>query len=140
MARHAQPREIAELKGADRKNPQRYRGEVPKSGLPIGNAPDHLSDGAKKCWFELETYASPGVLTGSDRIALELASVLLAKQRRWIEPPEGIAVEEIWKFMAFSNGELNALVGLLARLGMTPSDRQKFGIGDKDKENSFDEF
>jgi hypothetical protein len=111
-----------------------------KSGLPIGNAPDHLSDGAKKCWFELETYASPGVLTGSDRIALELASGLLAKQRGWIELPEDIAVEEIWKFKSFSNGEMTALVGLLARLGMTPSDRQKFVNTPGSNENPFDDF
>ena len=73
MARHAQPRQVAELKGADKKNPQRYRLEPPKTALPLGTAPEHMTDAAKAVWFELETYAPNGVLAGADRLMLETA-------------------------------------------------------------------
>ena len=42
MAGIRQPREIAELKGAHIKDPQRYKGEVPKSQMPIGQAPGYM--------------------------------------------------------------------------------------------------
>lgn len=124
MARHAQPREIAELKGATSKDPQRYRGEVPKSEQPLGGAPSHMSGGGQACWFELSSYSIPGVLTVADRISLELASELLAQFRT--DPLE------------YPTTKLAQLVGLLARFGMTPSDRQKLSI-DKPKQDD-DEF
>lgn len=114
MARHAQPRELAELKGATAKDPQRYRGEVPKSDQPLGEAPSHMSGGGQACWFEISSYAIPDVLTVSDRISLELASELLAQFR--VDPVE------------FPTTKISQLVGLLARFGMTPSDRQKLSI------------
>lgn len=125
MARIAQPREVAELKGAHKKDPQRYRGDVVKSGLPLGNAPDHLTEGEKKCWFELESYALPGVLTAADRIMLELAAELLCKRRRW-DGGDGLSV-----------GERSALISILARLGMSPADRQKFTTEEKKDSNPF---
>src|SRR5690606_10751827 len=81
MARHAQPREVAELKGATRKNPQRYRKTPPACEQPLGTAPDHMGEHAKACWFEIETYAPSGVLRGADRLLLEIASELLAEFR-----------------------------------------------------------
>lgn len=126
MARHAQPREVAELKGATRKNPQRYRTEPPKVELPLGEAPAHMSDAARACWFEISTFAPAGVLKGADRLVLELASGLLAEYR---EDPKGFAV-----------GKYTHLIGLLARLGMSPADRQKLGTERAKEENEFDEF
>ena len=81
MARHAQPRELAELKGAIRKDPQRYRNDVPKSDLPVGDPPEDMSDAAKACWFEISAKAIPGVLTYADSNMVELASDLLAEYR-----------------------------------------------------------
>lgn len=121
MARHAQPREVAELKGAHKKDPQRYRGETPKANLPLGEAPDHMNGKAQSCWFELSTYALPGVLTGADRVMLEMASNLLAEYR--VDPTE------------FSVGKYTHLIGLLARFGMSPADRQKLSV-DKPKEDN----
>lgn len=118
MARHAQPREIAELTGATAKNPQRYKGDPVKSELPLGEAPKHMSGKGQECWFEISTYSIPGVLTVADRISLELASELLAQFR--INPIE------------FPTTKISQLVGLLARFGMTPADRQKLSI-DKPK-------
>jgi phage terminase small subunit len=126
MGRHAQPRELAELKGATRHDPQRYRTDPPKSGLPIGNAPDHLSSDAQSVWFELETYALNGVLTGADRLMLETLSVLVAQFRA---DPEG-----------FSAAKMGHMIGCLARLGMSPADRQKLGVAKQAEANPFDEF
>lgn len=124
MARHAQPRELAALKGADKKNPQRYRTAPPKSGLPLGSAPDHLTEAQRACWFELESYALAGVLTGADRAMMELASKLLAESREnWVD---------------FSAARMGHLVGILARLGLSPADRQKLGTTGSEESNPFD--
>ena len=126
MPRIAQPREVAELKGAHKRNPQRYRGEVVKHDMPVGDAPDHLSEGEKRCWFEIQSLSLPGVLTGADRIMLELAVELLAKKRGWIEGADGL-----------SGVERSSLVNILARLGMSPADRQKFTTDAPDTDNPF---
>lgn len=124
MARHAQPRELAALKGADKKNPQRYRKEAPRSGLPLGIAPDHLTDEQKACWFELESCALHGVLTGADRAMMELASKLLNESRsNWVD---------------FSAARMGHMIGILARLGLSPADRQKLGAPSDDVANPFD--
>jgi len=126
MARHAQPREVAELKGATRRNPQRYRKESPKSEQPLGLAPEHLSPGAKALWFEIENLAPRGVLTGADRLTLEILAELLSE---WRESPREFAV-----------GKYTHLIGCLARLGMSPADRQKLGMEKAKEGNAFDDF
>lgn len=126
MARHPQPREIAELKGATKHDPQRYRKEPPAVEYELGDAPEHLTLEARKCWVEISTYAPIGVLKGADRITLELASNLLAEYRN--NPSE------------FAVGKYTHLIGLLARLGMTPADRQKLGTEKPPEGNPFEEF
>jgi hypothetical protein len=133
MARHPQTREIAELKGATRKHPERYRKQPPAVDMPLGNAPDHLDKAgekvwtAKDIWFELDSYAPRGVLTGADRITMEVLSNLLVEYRT--NP------------ILFPVGKYTHLIGCLARLGMTPADRQKLGVEKpKDGEDDFSEF
>lgn len=133
MARHPQSREVADLKGATRKHPERYRKTPPAVEMPLGNAPDHLDKTGEKdwtaseIWFELESYAPRGVLTGADRITMEVLSNLLVEYRK--APSE------------FAVGKYTHLIGCLARLGMTPADRQKLGVEKpEDKGNEFDEF
>ena len=111
MGRHAQPFEIAILKSADKNHPERYRNSPPKSDLPLGLAPDHMTPEGALCWAELSALALPGVLTGADRVMLELAASLLAEFRK--DPAE------------FRAAKMGHLVGLLARFGMSPTDRQK---------------
>jgi phage terminase small subunit len=128
MARHAQPREVAELKGALRKHPERYRKQPPAVKQPIGTAPEYMTPAARACWFELESLAPDKVLTGADRVALEVLSNLLAEYRD--DPKQ------------FSTSRITHLVGCLARLGMTPADRQKIGV-EKDsagKDDGFEQF
>jgi phage terminase small subunit len=127
MARHSQSREVAELKGATRKHPERYRKTPPAVEQPLGTAPAHMSDEAQKCWFELESLAPTGVLKGADRVALETLANLLAEYRK--NPPE------------FAAGKYTHMIGMLARLGMTPADRQKLGTEKpEDNGNEFDAF
>ena len=126
MARHAQPREVAALKGAPRRNPQRYRTEPPAVSMPLGQAPEHMSEAARAVWFEVQTYAPVGVLKGADRLMLEVGANLVAEYR---EDPKAFAV-----------GKYTHLVGFLARLGMSPADRQKLGTEKKPDAGDFDDF
>ena len=126
MARIAQPRETAELKGAHKKDPQRYRGEPIKSELPIGDAPKYLAEDSKGVWFELCGLIPDGILTGADRLSFELLCNLTAEYRR---SPEDFAV-----------GKYAHLISMFARFGLTPSDRQKF-VTDKGKQgNPFEDL
>jgi hypothetical protein len=126
MARHRQPRELAELKGATRHDPQRYRKEVPAVEQPLGEAPAHLGAKVQATWFELAGLAPTGVLKGSDRVMLEMASVLLVAFRA--DPDE------------FPASKMTHLIGILARLGMSPADRQKLGTEKPPEGNPFDSF
>lgn len=126
MARHAQPIELAKLKSSDKKNPQRYRKEAPVSEQALGLAPKHLSKSAQAVWFELETYALKGVLTGADRMIMEITCVLVAQFRR---TPQ-----------AMPSARMGHMIGCLARLGLSPADRQKLGVEKPSEGNPFEEF
>src|SRR5687767_10611729 len=126
MPRHKQPREVVELKGATRHDPQRYAKQVPKSETPLGEAPDWLTVEAKPVWFELKTYALPCVMTGDDRMAHATLSELVAEFRA--NPRE------------MSAARIGQMVGLLGRLGMSPADRQKLGKTAAAEANPFDSF
>jgi len=106
---------MAALKGADRKDPQRFRERkaAPKSELPLGNAPDDFNEQQKAAWFEFSAYAIPGTMTGADRVALETASVLLAEFRT--------------NRAEFPAAKYGRLFQYLSAFGMTPVDRQKLG-------------
>lgn len=126
MARHKQPKELASLKGATKHDPQRYKKEVPKSAKPLGSAPSHLTPDVISTWIELEACALPGVLTGSDRFVMEVAASLLAEFRA--------------NRAEFKAAKYSHLIGCLARLGLTPADRQKLGAEKPKEGNPFDEF
>lgn len=123
MARHAQPREAAELKGADKKNPQRYKGEPLKSETPLGQPPEVMAEDAKAIWRELSMVIPDGILTGPDGRLFGMLCNLFAEYDRC---PENFAV-----------GKYGHVISLAARFGLSPSDRQKF-ISEKPKaENRF---
>ena len=115
MARLPTVSNIADLKGARKKNPQRFRDTV-EPDKPLGEPPEHLDDDVKAVWYEVCKLAIKGTIAGSDRIALELLANL------------------IWQFrespFAFPASKYNRLVSLLAHFGMTPSARRSLG-GDK---------
>lgn len=127
MPRQRLTNEAAALRGADRKDPQRFRDRkaAPKHEAPVGEPPAKMSVEAKACWFEIETYAIPGTLTAADRLMLESAANLMAEYRA--DPLE------------FSAAKLGRLFQALSSFGMTPVDRQKLGpVGPNAAANPFD--
>lgn len=130
MARHPEPTNIAVLKGADQKNPQRYRErkKAPTSAVGIGRVPEWLTGGAVVVWAEVEPLMAEGVLTVADRIAWASLCELEAERRE--KPRE------------FSGAKYSTLVSLLARFGMTPADRAKVQVvgGEDEPENPFSRF
>lgn len=116
---------MAILKGAHKKDPQRYRDEVPKSEMPLGDAPDYMSESQADAWRELSRISIPGVLTESDRPVLELVSCLLAQ---WRANP-----------VDFPDSRIGHLRIGLSTLGMSPTDRNKLAKP-KDNEKSKPKF
>lgn len=129
-APHRQPLALAALKGADKKDPQRYRKakQVIHPEGDIGEPPLHLTNGAMDVWREVVPVMVKGVLTVADRIAWCTFCELVAEHRS--DP------------RAFQGAKHSALLSYLARFGMTPADRVKIQIqqiDDKPK-NPFSEF
>src|SRR5262245_9988273 len=108
MGRFAQPREMAELRGRVRHDPQRYRDEIPKTDLPLGTPPEWLSEDVRRAWRYIEAHMPAGILRGEHRVIFEVMSTLLAEF--WRSPTE-IPV-----------GKLQALLACCARFGMSPGD------------------
>ncbi|MGA4815958.1 hypothetical protein ACPA9J_15845 [Pseudomonas aeruginosa] len=118
---------VAKFKGADKKTPsatgrsrQRERGRSAKRPS-ICKAP--LVSHGKSCALS----RSRAFLTGSDRIILEVTANLLADYRANPDRVRG------WQVHTY-------LIGNLARLGPTPSDRQKFGLEKPKEKDEFEDF
>ena len=118
MARPRTPTNVLDARGSFRKHPERKRVDPDTAG-PLSAAPDHLTEQALECWNDIAVSAPPGVLTDSDRIALEIAANLLAQIRA--DPLE------------FTSMRLVRLEVLLGKFGMTPSDRSKVSIATRAK-------
>jgi len=117
MPRKKQPIEVAKLKGATRKNPQRYpKGEVPKSTYGIGKPPAGFDAEEKKAWNEIVNNSAAGVLCATDRHWLEITAELLAAWRKK-------------KKNGFDNSKLSRLTSMLGDMGMNPVARQRLGTG-----------
>lgn len=123
MGRHRIPREMAELTGATKHDPQRYRNNVPKAQMGIGDAPEDMSPAEQKCWFELVAMVPPGILTYSERPLMDALASLYAEYKE--------------DRREFSAGKRKDFIALCARFGMSPVDRQKLHI---DKEEPEDDF
>ena len=118
MPRARTPLAKAILTGADRKNPQRYRGRSGPvlNGRSIGQAPTYLSGAARTAWREFA--AELPWLVHEDRPIVELACELRGR-------------------LADSGGEVTAAMlgayrSALISLGATPIDRARVAIGADD--------
>jgi hypothetical protein len=118
MGRPRKPTAVLELTGAFRKNPQRRRTEPPATG-PLGDPPEHFTAEQASVWHELAAVCPPGVLTRSDRLIVEIAVVLMLRVRQ--QGPR------------MRRGELNVLISVLSRMGMSPADRLRVGIANPQK-------
>ena len=88
--------------------------------------PARFNAAQQEAWLELTTYAPTGVLAGADRLTLEVGAQLLAQFRQDGDD--------------FPANKIGHLIGILARLGMSPADRQKLGTEKKEAGNPFDSF
>jgi hypothetical protein len=133
MARHADPAELARLKGADKANPSRIPTNVPKSEQPLGEPPDHIQkdEVAAKFWADTVLASPKGVLTGADREMLTIACELVSARRKYgIGGENGVPIAVV-----------NATISILARFGLSPSDRRSLGTNEPPAgANAFDKF
>jgi hypothetical protein len=97
------------LNGGLKHDPKRYenRGPQPIPSGPIGNPPTHFSPALRIIWRELKLQSPPGVLTNSERLILEVMCGLVLRLR----------------LGTISTGEMSQLIGCIAKLGLTPTDR-----------------
>ena len=111
MPAHRKPLVLLQANGATKKNKKRYQDRKPSASVsgPVGDPPAHFDETLVACWREIVTNLPAAAIGNSDRIAIEIASQMLLRLRT--------------SFMRAS--EIGVFVSLLARLGMTPADRQK---------------
>ena len=124
MTRALTPAE-ARTKGADKKNPQRYRKDYVAATLPVGDAPPHLSEGAQSVWFEMTSLAPDEVLKAPDRGVLSIYCELEAQRRS--APKE------------FTAALYAQTLRCLSMMGMSPVDRLRLATP-KAKEQKKDDF
>jgi hypothetical protein len=122
MGRPRTPSNVLDARGAFKKNPNRARPDEPESEGEIGDPPECFTEDQCAAWRDFARTCHAGVLGSADRIALEIAAVLLADFRVNLE---------------FPAAKLARLDSLLGRFGMTPSDRSKVKAPKKEAANSF---
>lgn len=125
MARPRTPTNVLALRGAFDKDPKRgvARENEPQPNGDVGDPPIGQTVAVHDAWKAIVECCAPGVLCKSDRIALQIAAVLLAEFN-------GNAAE-------MPAARIARLDSLLSRFGMTPSDRSKVSVPNVPKQNAF---
>ncbi len=126
MPAHRKATAVLKASGAIAKDPKRYkaRGTEPVPAGPLGAAPKHFTKAEAAIWQELASMALPGVLSNSDRWAVELACGLMRKARSG----------------SICTGEISQLTILLGKLGLTPADRSKVHGSKQEEKDEWDSF
>lgn len=122
MSKPKQPTAMQLMKGVDKKNPDRVNKNEPVAG-DLGEPPEHLCELQVSIWTEVVQNLAYGVCQSSDRIALEMMVKLIFRFRHDEQNFKGV--------------DMDKLIKLCSRFGMTPSDRRGIVIPDKPKENPF---
>lgn len=114
MARPRKPTAVLELTGAFKKNPQRKkaRSTEPVPTGEVGPPPPHFDAPLTAIWYEVIAIIPAGVLTGADRILVELTCSLIHSLRTY----------------TCEKGDKSLLKNCLASLGMTPAERSKISV------------
>ncbi len=145
MPARRKPTAILEATGAFAKNPQRRREREfePVSNGDVGDPPEHLHEGQALIWQELRGEAAPNVLQKSDRMILEMTSILLHRYRyapqvmpKWLDkvgemlrarkmPARKVdrMKQTIFSGLQMHPSEVRVLVSCLGCMGMNPRDR-----------------
>ena len=124
MGRHKIPSKEKKDKGTYRD--YRENLDEPEPENKVGGAPDFLTDKQKEVWAEIKNIAHIGVLSDADSIIVEIAARLLSELRENND---------------LSVGKMSHLIGCLARMGLTPSDRSKVSApNEKRKKDPWEKF
>jgi len=105
---------VLKARGSHLRHPERARARAkePKYTGPLGAPPKEMRAGHRRLWSELADLVPAGVAEHSDRWTFEVLVCLMAKFR------SGMAL----------GGEVSQLLSLLAKFGMTPSDRSRVSV------------
>lgn len=127
---HKQPLALAQLKGADKKNPKRYREAkaAPAAKVGVGELDRMMTPAGQAVWRDLTPKMVHGVLTIVDGPAWRALCELIAEHN---EDPR-----------AFGATRLGKMITLMSLFGMTPVDRAKIRIEQEEKkpDNPFESF
>lgn len=123
MGRMHTPTAILDARGAFIHHPERKRPNEPVVTEPLGGPPKHLTPDQKKLWKEFVRMCPAGVVKYSDRWSVERIVLLMDRQRK-----DTIKI-----------AEASQLDHLLARFGMTPSDRARVSV-EQPKESRLAKF
>jgi hypothetical protein len=118
MGAHKKPMELRKLQGTSERNKQRQNKDAPPVVRGIGPAPKYFTEAESEVWDYFVSIMFVGVLSETDRPSLEIMSKLLYRFRHGEHDKEAVIVQ-------LNGAELSRLDSLIARYGMTPSDRQK---------------
>ena len=116
---------VLQARGSFNKHPERVRPPEPESKHPIGNAPDYFTAPQREAWHSFVTDAPPGVLTGAERVLVEMIARLMVEIRESGEVKPSLF------------GKLESLIG---KCGMTPADRPRVGVAPPKDANDFDDI
>jgi hypothetical protein len=114
MSRRRIGTSVLEARGAFLKHPERRAARMnePKPTGELGPPLTHMSAEHRTIWRELASTTPPGVLTNCDCWAFEILVCLMAKFRKG----------------QTQVGELSQILNLLARMGLTPADRNRVAV------------
>ena len=114
MPRRRVSTKVLKARGSHLRHPERVRSRAsePKYSGPLGAPPKSLRPDFRELWFELAALVPEGVAEHSDRWTFEVLVCLMAKFRR----------------RQAKSGEVSQLLNLLAKFGMTPSDRSRVQV------------
>ena len=123
MPRPRVPTEKAEVSGAARINPGRFKDrKKPKRTRPVGEPYASMTEPQKLAWAEYQRELP--WLTSSHRTILRLACIWTVRMEEPDFPVSGAL----------------ALSSILSKLGATPSDESKVNHADGDEEDPADQF
>ena len=125
MPQPRKPTVIHVLSGSAAKNPDRMklRENEPKDDREIGEPSKKLTIAERNTYNEIIETAVPGVFKRTDKIAVENAAKILVKIRN----------------NKCNSADQNLFFKFLASFGMTPADRSRVSMSDKQKTNKFDD-
>lgn len=144
MTRGRKPKPAAEKKLSGNPGRRKINKREPKPPEGVPRCPPHLSDGAKKIWYELAGVASPmGILSLADVWSFEVLVCAIARYRiasgcvheeGMLVPNGSIKQKSPWlNILKDAEGTINTFG---SKFGLSPADRARLTIGnDEDEED-----